>query len=57
MAKGFTDIAIRSLEAGDVRREIPDPGCAGLYVIVQPSDKKSFAPAPCIGSQGRCVRT
>jgi integrase len=43
MAKGFTDIAIRNLKAGDVRREIPDPGAQGLYVIVQPSGKKSFA--------------
>jgi hypothetical protein len=40
---GFTDIAIRNLKAGDTRREIPDPGCSGLYVIVQPSGKKSFA--------------
>ena len=40
---GFTRIAIRNLGAGDKRRAIPDPGCAGLYVIVQPSGKKSFA--------------
>ena len=31
MAKGFTDIAIKNLKAGGVRREIPDSGCAGLY--------------------------
>jgi hypothetical protein len=43
MAKGLTDIAIRNLEAGDVRREIPDPGCAGLYAVVQPSGSKSWA--------------
>ena len=43
MAKGFTDIAIRNLKAGDTRREIPDRGCAGLYAIVQPSGRKSFA--------------
>jgi integrase len=43
MAKGFTDIAIRNLKPGDVRREIPDPGAQGLYLIVQPSGKKSFA--------------
>jgi hypothetical protein len=43
MAKGFTDIAIRNLKAGDTRREIPDPGARGLYVIVQVSGKKSFA--------------
>jgi hypothetical protein len=42
MAKGFTDIAIRNLKAGDVRREIPDPGAHALYVVVQPSGKKSF---------------
>jgi len=43
MAKGFTDIAIRNLQAGETRQEFPDAGCAGLYVIVQPSGKKSFA--------------
>ena len=43
MAKGLTDIAIRNLKAGDVRREIPDRACNGLYVIVQPSSKRSFA--------------
>jgi integrase len=41
----LTDIAIRNLKAGESRREIPDPGCAGLYVVVQPSPsgRKSFA--------------
>jgi len=43
VTKGFTDIAIRNLAAGNTRREIPDLGCAGLYVIVQPSGKKSYA--------------
>lgn len=43
MAKGLTDIAIRNLKPGGVRREIPDPGCAGLYLIIQPSGRKSFA--------------
>jgi hypothetical protein len=43
MAKGFTDIAIRNLKAGDVRREIPDPGCAGLYLVLQPSGSRSWA--------------
>jgi len=43
MATGFTDIAIRNLQPADIRREIPDSGCGGLYVIVQPSGKKSFA--------------
>jgi integrase len=43
MARGLTDIAIQNLKAGDTRREVPDPACAGLYVIVQPSGRKSFA--------------
>jgi integrase len=43
MAKGFTDIAIRNLKAGGVRREIPDPGASNLYLVIQPSGKKSFA--------------
>jgi integrase len=43
MARGFTDIAIRNLKPGDKRRELPDPGARGLYVIVEPSGYKSFA--------------
>jgi integrase len=43
MSKGFTDIAIQNLKAGDTRREIPDPGCGGLYLVLQPSGKRSFA--------------
>jgi len=43
MARGLTDIAIRNLKPGKVRREIPDPGQHGLYVVVQPSGHKSFA--------------
>jgi integrase len=41
--KALTDIAIRNLKPGSVRREIPDAGCRGLYVVVQPSGAKSFA--------------
>ena len=40
---GFTDIAIRNLKPGDVRREIPDPGASNLYLVIKPSGKKSFA--------------
>jgi integrase len=43
MARALTDIAIRNLKKGPKRREIPDPGARGLYVIVQPSGVKSFA--------------
>jgi integrase len=51
MSKSFTAIA-RPLTAITVakarpnkteRREIPDPGCRGLYLIVQPSGVKSWA--------------
>jgi integrase len=41
MSKVLTDIAIRNLKPGPVRREIPDGN--GLYVVVQPSGKKSYA--------------
>ena len=43
MGKQLTDIAIRNLRAGVARREVPDPGARGPYVIVQPSGVKSFA--------------
>jgi integrase len=37
----LTDIKIRALKGGNVRREIPDGN--GLYLIVQPSGSKSWA--------------
>ena len=42
--RGFTDIATPqpAVPATGAAR-CPDPGCAGLYVVVQPSGKKSFA--------------
>jgi len=43
MAKRLTDIAVRNLKPGPQRREIPDGGCRGLYVVLQPSGRKSFA--------------
>jgi integrase len=43
MAKLLTSIAVAKLGAGAKRREIPDGGCAGLYLIVQPSGVKSWA--------------
>jgi hypothetical protein len=39
----LTDLTIQNLKPADTRREISDSGCAGLYLIVQPSGKKSFA--------------
>jgi len=43
VAQGFTDISIKNLKAGAARREIPDPGCAGLYLVLQPSGARSWA--------------
>jgi hypothetical protein len=41
--RGLTDIAIRNLKAAPTRREIPDPGQRGLYVVIQPTGAKGFA--------------
>jgi integrase len=43
VARALTDIAVRNLRAEPKRREIPDPGARGLYVIIQPSGVKSYA--------------
>jgi integrase len=43
MPRRLTDLAIKNLKPESERYEKPDPGCAGLYVIVQPSGYKSFA--------------
>jgi integrase len=39
----LTDIAIQNLKPGPARREIPDPGARGLYLILHTSGKTSFA--------------
>ena len=43
MAKRLTDIAVRNLKPGRQRHEIPDGGCRGLYLIVQPTGRKAWA--------------
>src|SRR5215469_9287342 len=43
MAKTLTDIGIRNLKPSMQRREVPDPGARGLYVVVQPTGAKTFA--------------
>jgi integrase len=43
MAKRLTDVAIRNLRPGVTRREIPDGGARGLYAVLQPSGRRSFA--------------
>src|SRR5262245_616219 len=42
-ARRLTDLSIRNMKAGETRREFPDGGCPGLYVVVQPTGAKSFA--------------
>jgi integrase len=41
--KGLTSVAVRNAKAGKARKEIPDDGCRGLYLVVQPSGAKSWA--------------
>jgi integrase len=49
MAKGLTDLQIKNLKpkAGTdgkpVRTEVPDPGAAGLYVVLQPGGRCGYA--------------
>src|SRR5438105_2724183 len=53
MARGLTDITVRNFKAGPARREIPDPGCRGLYLVVQPSGRKGFAVRYRFGGKSR----
>src|SRR5262245_44181368 len=39
----LTAKSIENIKPGAKRREIPDAGCRGLYLIVQPSGRKSWA--------------
>jgi integrase len=41
MAANLTDIGVRNLKPGVTRREIPDGN--GLYIVVHPSGRKSYA--------------
>jgi Arm DNA-binding domain len=43
MAKPLTAIAVKSFKSGKVRRELPDGGCPGLYLVIQSSGQKSWA--------------
>jgi integrase len=42
MAK-FTTKFVENVKPGPVRREIPDPGCSNLYLLLQPSGARSWA--------------
>jgi Arm DNA-binding domain len=39
----LTDISVKNMKPGAARREIPDAGQRGLYVIVQPTGRKVYA--------------
>jgi integrase len=41
--KGLTPLVVRNAKPGRARREIADPGCRGLYLIVQTTGSKSWA--------------
>lgn len=41
--KTLTAAAVRNYQPGKARREIPDAGCSGLHLIVQPNGRKSWA--------------
>jgi len=43
MAAKLTPIAVEKAKPGSKRREVPDAGCAHLYLVVQPTSKKSWA--------------
>lgn len=43
MAKQLTAAAVERLRPDKERREVPDGGCSGLYLIIQPSGVKSWA--------------
>jgi hypothetical protein len=43
MATKLTAVSIEQMRPSAKLREIPDGGCSGLYLVVQPSGHKSFA--------------
>ena len=55
MAKRLTTAAVDRIAAGSTRIEIPDAACRGLYLVVQPSGKKSWA-VRCRLRSGRSIK-
>ncbi|MBR0797961.1 tyrosine-type recombinase/integrase [Bradyrhizobium jicamae] len=43
MAKSLTAAAVASCRPAKARRELPDGGCPGLHLVVQPTGSKSWA--------------
>jgi integrase len=42
MAKPLTHVAVRNARTRGAAREIPDPGCVGLYLVVRPTGTKTW---------------
>ena len=40
MSKPLTAAAVAKMKPGNARREIPDGGCPGLYLVIQPAGAK-----------------
>jgi integrase len=58
MARKLTAISVENarckrVDGTPVRTEIPDRGCPGLYLIIQPSDERSWAVRYRIGGRSR----
>ena len=43
MSKTLTSAAVRALKSTHTRREVPDGGCRGLYLTIEPTGRKSWA--------------
>src|SRR5262249_21859582 len=43
MTKQLTAKSVENLKPKNTRQEIPDGGCRGLYLIVQPTGRKAWA--------------
>jgi integrase len=43
MAKALTAKSVENAKPAAIRREIPDAGCRGLYLVVQPTGRKAWA--------------
>lgn len=43
MAKALTPLSVKKAKPAEVRQEIADAGCKGLYLVIQPGGSKSWA--------------
>jgi integrase len=49
----LTALAVRNEKPRAVRTELPDPGCNGLYLVIQPTGSKSWAVRYRVGDKPR----